>query len=84
MKKHPEALTWETAPDSLTVEEAASLVRIPRNALYEAIRLGLLPAANFGKRRTRVSKAVLQQVFGLMPQDRATTAAFNHLPGGVK
>jgi excisionase family DNA binding protein len=84
MKRPSKTLTWETAPDSLTVEEAAALGRIPRNAAYEAIRLGLLPAANFGKRRTRVSKAALQKVFGVTPEEMSSTAAFNHLPGGVK
>ncbi|MGC2405086.1 MAG: helix-turn-helix domain-containing protein [Candidatus Cybelea sp.] len=74
-------LTWETAPDILTVEEAAELVRIPKNAAYEAIRLGFLPAHNFGERRTRVAKSALRQVFGLKPQDKGATAAFSHTGG---
>lgn len=77
-------LTWESAPDVLTIEEAASLVRIPRNAAYEAVRAGLLPAANFGQRRIRVSKAVLKQVFGFDLEHVSRTAAFSHLPGGEK
>lgn len=77
-------LTWETAPDILTIPEAATLVRIPVNAAYEAVRAGLLPAKNFGQRRIRVSKAVLRQVFGLAPEQMARTAAFSHLPGGEK
>jgi excisionase family DNA binding protein len=84
VKDHSKDLDWETAPDSLTVREAARLLRIPRNAAYEAIRLGLLPAVNFGKRRTRVSKAALRKVFGANPEETPSTAAFNHLPGGVK
>lgn len=76
-------LTWETAPDILTVEEAAALVRIPRNAAYEAVRLGFLPAHNFGERRIRIAKAALQKVFGMRPQDTPATAAFSHT-GGVK
>jgi excisionase family DNA binding protein len=84
VKNQNKGLDWETAPDSLTVAEAASLLRIPRNAAYEAIRLGLLPAVNFGRRRTRISKAALEKVFGATPEQRAATAAFNHLPGGVK
>jgi excisionase family DNA binding protein len=83
VKKVSTPLTWETAPDILTIEEAASLVRIPRNAAYEAVRAGFLPAANFGQRRIRVSKAVLQKVFGLNPEERPGTAAFGRLPGGV-
>jgi excisionase family DNA binding protein len=84
VKGHSNDFDWETAPDSLTVKEAARLLRIPRNAAYEAVRLGLLPAVNFGKRRTRISKPALQKVFGATPEQRAVTAAFNHLPGGVK
>lgn len=84
MKKRLNDLDWETAPDSLTVAEAAALLRIPRNAAYEAVRLGLLPAVNFGKRRTRISKVALRQVFGTAAAEAGTTAAFNHLPGGVK
>src|SRR5882724_5694435 len=36
-------LTWANAPDILTVEEAAFLARIPRNAAYEAVRQGVIP-----------------------------------------
>lgn len=77
-------LDWETAPDSLTVREAAALLRIPRNAAYEAVRLGLLPAVNLGKRRMRISKVALRKVFEVASQQTGSTAAFNHLPGGVK
>jgi excisionase family DNA binding protein len=77
-------LTWESAPDVLTIDEAASLVRIPRNAAYEAARAGLLPAKNFGQRRIRVLKAALKQVFGLDLEHVSGTAAFSHLPGGEK
>jgi excisionase family DNA binding protein len=77
-------LTWETAPDVLTIEEAAALIRIPRNAAYEAVRAGLLPAANFGRRRIRVSKDALREVLGVPSQHETRTAAFSHLPGGEK
>jgi excisionase family DNA binding protein len=77
-------LDWETAPDSLTVSEAAILLRIPRNAAYEAVRLGLLPAVNLGKRRMRISKVALRKVFEAASGQTTPTAAFNHLPGGVK
>ena len=76
--KRTAALTWEDAPDILTVEEAAALVRISRNSAYLAIQSGALPAANFGQRRIRVSKAVLGQVFGMATPDRPATAALNH------
>ncbi|MGA2760397.1 MAG: helix-turn-helix domain-containing protein [Candidatus Cybelea sp.] len=81
MKKVSVPLTWETAPSVLTVEEAAALVRIPRNAAYEAVRLGFLPAHNFGERRIRIAKSALQQVFGVKPQHKPAAAAFS-LPGG--
>jgi excisionase family DNA binding protein len=84
VKNQDKELDWETAPDSLTVKEAAALLRIPRNAAYEAVRLGLLPAVNFGKRRIRISKTALRKVLGATPEEAALTAAFNHLPGGVK
>lgn len=70
-------VTWASAPDILTVDEAAALVRIPRTAAYEAIRLGLLPAVNFGVRRTRISKKALQRAFGIGAEEAAMTAAFN-------
>ena len=75
-------ITWETAPDILTIDEAATLLRIPRNAAYAAVRAGLLPAANFGQRRIRVSKSALKQVFGFALEHVGRTAAFSHLPGG--
>lgn len=82
LKKVSAPLTWQTAPDILTVEEAAALVRIPRNAAYEAVRLGFLPAHNFGERRIRIAKTALQKVFGVKPEDKPPTAAFSHT-GGV-
>jgi len=71
-------LSWDTAPDVLTINEAAMLLRVPRNAAYEAVRLGLLPAVNLGQRRLRVSKAVLRQVFGGPGADCNRTAALSH------
>ena len=43
-------LTIETAPDSLTVDEAADLLRIGRVAAYAAVREGTIPSLKFGKR----------------------------------
>lgn len=77
-KKRLHPLAWDSAPDILTVDEAARLVRIPRNAAYEAIRAGFLPAVKFGERRTRISKAVLKKVFEMLPEDRPGTAASSH------
>lgn len=74
-------LTWETAPDILSVREAAALVRVPKNGMYEAIRLGFVPHHKFGDRRIRIAKAALMKVFGLKSEDKAATAAFSH-PGG--
>ena len=71
-------MTWETAPDVLTAQEASALVRIPRNGVYGAIQAGLLPAARFGPRRIRIAKAALKEVFGLPVEDKDATAALNH------
>ena len=76
--KGSKTLTWETAPDVLTVDEAAALLRIPRNAAYEAVRFGFLPAVKLGKRRIRVAKGVLMQVFGVVAEQKAATAALSH------
>ncbi len=73
--KYDVHLTWENAPDILTVEEAAQLVRVPRTSMYEVVRLGLVPSANFGKRRTRISKAALAKVFAPASQIGSATAA---------
>lgn len=75
LKKVSTNLTWENAPEVLTVEEAATLVRIPRNAAYGAVRAGLLPATNFGQRRLRVLKSVLKQVFSIGLEQNTATAA---------
>jgi len=48
-RKNVSALTWDNAPESLTVAEAAALARIPRNGMYDAVRLGLVPSKNFWK-----------------------------------
>lgn len=79
-----EALTWETAPDILTVTEAAMLVRIPRGGMYAAVKAKLVPAVNFGERRTRIAKEALLQAFSAAGQMLAFTAAFSHVAGGIK
>jgi hypothetical protein len=45
--------------------------------MYEAVNTGLVPSANFGRRRTRIAKAVLAKVFGNVGEKLATTAAFS-------
>jgi excisionase family DNA binding protein len=75
-------LRWADAPDVLTVKEAASLIRVSRNAIYGAIESGTLPAANFGQRQIRISKDVLRQVFAPAQEHVPGTAAFGRNPGG--
>lgn len=75
-----EAIGWNTAPDVLTVREAAALARVSRNAMYEAVHLGLVPSTNFGLRRIRIAKSELAKVFQSHGEIRRLTAAFNHLP----
>lgn len=70
---------WEDLPEILTVSEVALFLRIPKNGVYEAIHLGLLPALNVGVRRTRVAKAALQKVFQSPVEGAPMTAAFSHV-----
>ncbi|HTV72766.1 MAG TPA: helix-turn-helix domain-containing protein [Candidatus Acidoferrales bacterium] len=79
MRKSKElaALTWASAPEILTVGEAAALARIPRNAAYEAVRLGIIPSVNFGARRIRVAKVALAKMFAPDVEIPALTAVFS-------
>jgi len=77
--RHPN-LTWENAPDVLTVKEAAALLRVTPTAVYAAVRLGLLPAANLGKRQTRIAKRVLREELAGRRELSGETAAFGHAP----
>lgn len=72
--------SWSDLPDIVTVGEASAFLRIPKNGIYEAIKLGVLPAINAGKRRTRIAKAVLQKTFGVPVEAARMTAAFGHNP----
>ncbi|MBV8725441.1 MAG: helix-turn-helix domain-containing protein [Candidatus Eremiobacteraeota bacterium] len=74
------SLTWENAPEVLTVKEAAALLRVTPSAVYAAIRLGVLPAANFGKRQTRLAKAALREELGKRGELCILTAAFGRAP----
>lgn len=59
--------TLAEAPDFLTIEEAAALLRIGRTAAYEATRRGELVAIRIG-RRLRVPKAALVNGYGTQSQ----------------
>jgi excisionase family DNA binding protein len=69
--------SWETAPEILTVKEAAALLRVTPSAVYAAIKLGLVPAANFGTRETRIAKAALREELAKKGEPNALTAAFS-------
>lgn len=73
-------VSWDTAPEVLTVKGAAALLRVSRAAIYAAIRLGLLTATNFGKRQTRIAKQVLQEEFRKRGEVFGLTAAFGRIP----
>jgi excisionase family DNA binding protein len=51
----------ESAPELLTVTEAAKLLRIGRTSAYEALRCGRIPGVRIG-RRVLVPKVVLQDM----------------------
>lgn len=57
LRRRP-SLTLDTAPDVLTVEQTAAVLRIGRNQAYDAIRRGQLFAVRIG-RSWRVPKAAL-------------------------
>jgi excisionase family DNA binding protein len=48
-------------PDVLTVPEAARLLRLGRNTVYEAVRRGELPSVRVG-RRLLIPKPALQHL----------------------
>jgi excisionase family DNA binding protein len=74
------APSWEAAPEILTVKEAAALLRVTPGAVYAAIRLGLVPAANLGKRQTRIAKRALREELAGRRELPGETAAFGHAP----
>jgi excisionase family DNA binding protein len=54
-------MTLDSAPDVLTVTEAAKLLRIGRNQAYEAVRTGTLRAIHLG-RSIRIPKAAVRDL----------------------
>lgn len=60
----PTLVATDNLPPTLSVEQAAELVGIGRNAAYRAAATGDLPAIRIG-RRLRVPTARLLQMLGL-------------------
>jgi excisionase family DNA binding protein len=53
----------ESFPDVLTVQEAARILRLGRNAAYEAIRRGEIPSLRIG-RRIVIPRTGLERLLG--------------------
>jgi excisionase family DNA binding protein len=72
-RKNAKSVRWmkdarlSNMPDVMTVEQAARLLGIGRNAAYEAARRDELPAIRIG-RRLLVPRAALQQRLALAGQ----------------
>ena len=66
-------MTVRDAPEIMTVEEAATLLRIGRTAAYEACRRGEIPSLRLG-RSVRVPRAGLLSLLGEEPAGTATGA----------
>ena len=77
MKSKPRSLTWETAPEILTVEEASVLLRVPRNGVYGVIKAGLLRLFGW-VRAGSASPRRRSEVFHVSPEQRHATAALSH------
>jgi excisionase family DNA binding protein len=54
-------ITLASAPDVLTVEEAASLLRLGRNGMYECIRRREIPVTKLGK-RLLIAKTTIERL----------------------
>ena len=59
---------FEEQPDVLTPVEAARLLRLGRNSVYDAIARGEVPAVRVG-RRLLVPKAALQRLLACAQPD---------------
>ncbi|RYZ37865.1 MAG: DNA-binding protein [Myxococcaceae bacterium] len=55
----PTSHAQNAAPDFLTVDEAAALLRVNRKTLYEAIRLGQVPGVVRLGRVLRIQRIVM-------------------------
>ena len=59
-----ERLSLAELPDTLTVEEAGSVLRLGRNSMYEGIRRKEIPAIKIG-RRLLVPKAAIERLLNV-------------------
>lgn len=59
MSTQPPPLTWATAPEILTVEELAELLRLSYNAVNEAINNGEVPSQRIGRVKRIYRDAVI-------------------------
>ena len=79
----------ESAPELLTVTEAAKVLRIGRTAAYEALRCGRIPAIRIG-RRVLIPKVVLQDMIaaaaltGRPAGSQALAVAADAIPQGAR
>lgn len=65
----PDDVKLDDAPDVLTVDEAAALARIGRNAMYDAVNRGDIQSVRIG-RSIRIPKAALRRFLGLDSGER--------------
>jgi excisionase family DNA binding protein len=61
----------DTPPLTLTVEEAARLLRIGKNQAYEAVRKGQIPSISIGRRRLVPRARLLAMLDGGTPPEAA-------------
>ncbi len=74
------AQRFDQLPDILTVTEAAGVLRLGRNAVYEAVQRGEIPAVRIG-RRLLVPKAGLIR---LLDSPKVTAPAGLRLAGSPR
>lgn len=70
-------LSIHTAPDVLTVTEAAKLLRLGRNAMYEAVRTNQVPAVRIGK-RLLIPKSTIIRLLNSEPKEEPCGGASNN------
>ena len=69
-----ESTRFEDLPDVLTVREVATLLRISRNSVYEALRTGEIPSVRL-RRRYVIPKHQLQNLLGIQPTENVGVGA---------